>query len=365
MVDRFVNCSKSLKLNGLEVFPPTILSPMAGVTDPPFRRLVRELSAGRMGILVSEFVSTDGCGPEKLLDKPQAIFYPEERPFGIQIFGRDPGRMADAAEILATLKPDFIEVNAGCPVPKVADKGGGAGLLKDLPRLQAIIHEVKKRISIPLTLKCRLGWDENSINVFDTLKIAEDEGVEWLVVHGRTRVQGYMGFADWNMIGEVASRAKIPVVGNGDIVSAAGAVAAMEKYPVAGLSIGRGALHNPWLFAQISDAFEGKPVRTISAAEAMGTFKTYFNYMLEDGCPDYGALGRLKQLAARLCKGIFPDYPEFRQRLLTSETAEQFLERAERFCETEAEGRVFEPERLLNLNGLKTDEVTFGRQFKG
>ena len=158
---------------GVGVSPCTVLSPMAGVTDAPFRRLCRILSGNRMGLLVSEFVSTDGTSPFVLKNRKQLHFYPEERPFGIQIFGRDPERMAYAAQVLESLRPDYIEVNAGCPVPKVAGKGGGAGLLKDLPRLAKILSEVKKAIAIPMTLKCRVGWDENSINVMETLKIAE------------------------------------------------------------------------------------------------------------------------------------------------------------------------------------------------
>ena len=245
-------CEEMLKnefqFAGVGVSPCTVLSPMAGVTDAPFRRLCRILSGNRMGLLVSEFVSTDGTSPFVLKNRKQLHFYPEERPFGIQIFGRDPERMAYAAQVLESLRPDYIEVNAGCPVPKVAGKGGGAGLLKDLPRLAKILSEVKKAIAIPMTLKCRVGWDEKSINVMETLKIAEAEGADMLTVHGRTRVQGYNGFADWNLIGEVAAAARIPVVGNGDVSSVQSALEKLEKYAISGVSIGRGALHNPWLF---------------------------------------------------------------------------------------------------------------------
>ena len=217
------------RFGNVRVSPCTVLSPMAGVTDAPFRRLCRILSGNRIGLLVSEFVSTDGTSPFVLKNRKQLNFYPEERPFGIQIFGRSPERMAYAAQVLESLNPDYIEVNAGCPVPKVAGKGGGAGLLKDIPRLGKILAEVKKSTQLPLTLKCRIGWDENSVNVMETLKVAEGEGVEMLTVHGRTRVQGYNGFADWNIIGEVASSAKIPVVGNGDVSSVGGALSRLSE----------------------------------------------------------------------------------------------------------------------------------------
>lgn len=342
-----------------------MLSPMAGVTDPPFRRLCRVLSGNRIGLLVSEFVSTDGSKLFSLKGHKQLIFYPEERPFGIQIFGRDPERMADAAKKIEELRPDYIEINAGCPVPKVAGKGGGAGLLRDLPRLTAIVREVKKNITVPLTLKCRTGWDENSINVMETLAIAEGEGAELLTVHGRTRVQGYNGFADWDIIGEVAARAKIPVVGNGDVSSVDVARERLEKYPVAGVSIGRAAMHNPWLFGQIADAWEGKAPREIPLAEALSVFRTYFGYMMDDGLPVEGSLGRLKQLVARLCKGIAPVAPELRPALLTSQTPEELFARAEEFAQNDrAEEFHFSPERLVNLNGRKETDITFGHQFK-
>lgn len=356
---------KKLSLPTQIVKFPTVLSPMAGVTDPPFRRLVREISGNRMGVLVSEFVSTDGCDPFSLKNRKQTIFSSDERPFGIQIFGRDPVRMANAARMIETLSPDFIEINAGCPVPKVAGKGGGAGLLKDLPRLRQIISEVKKNIQLPLTLKCRLGWDEENINVMETLSIAEGEGIHWLTVHGRTRVQGYNGFADWERIGDVASKARIPVIGNGDIVSAASAMETMKRYPVAGVAIGRGALHNPWLFGQIASLWEGKEVLPISASDVVKTFSRYYELMLETGVWPEGALGRLKQLAARLCKGLTPAVPEFRQNLLVSKTVEEFMECTVQFLARETENHYFEPERLLNLNGKASEEIIFERQFKG
>ncbi len=351
----------------LRVSPCTVLSPMAGVTDAPFRRLCRILSGNRIGLLVSEFVSTDGTSPFVLKNRKQLHFYPEERPFGIQIFGRSPERMADAARILESIGPDYIEINAGCPVPKVAGKGGGAGLLKDLPRLRKILFEVKRAIAVPMTLKCRIGWDENSVNVLETLEIAEGEGVDMLTVHGRTRVQGYNGFADWNVIGEVAARAKIPVVGNGDVSSVERARECLERFGVSGVSIGRGALHNPWLFGEIADSLEGKSPRTVSAKEVCDVFRIYYGFMMEESTSTpFGALGRLKQLAARLCKGFEPEASEFRKRVLTSQSPEELFDEAERFAESaESAGVSFSPERLVNLNGRKENSISFDRQFKG
>ncbi len=403
------------RLRDKEIFPNTILSPMDGVTDAPFRRLCRVLSGDRMGLLVSEFVPTDGDAVFNPDGHKQLKFFPEERPFGVQIFGRFPDRMAAAAaKIAERYHPEFIEVNAGCPAPKVAGKGSGSGLLRDLPRLQEILHDVKAVLDartpeIPLTLKCRIGWDDESINVMETLKIAEGEGVEMLTVHGRTRLQGYNGLANWDWIGKVAAAAKIPVIGNGDVNSVECARERINTYGVSGVSIGRGAMHNPWLFGQIADAWEGREKHVITAQEALDVFPLYYKFKIEDGATEMNAMGRMKQLAARLCKGfvlgesgncsvilngVIYDTRDFsplvelgskeqdpvhldriqesenvamsvRQALLTCQSAAEMLDRVQELKEGIAREMVFEPERLVNLNGAKETELKFGDQFKG
>ena len=383
----------SFRLRSLDIFPNTILSPMDGVTDAPFRRLCRVLSGDRMGLLVSEFVPTDGDAVFCLEGHKQLKFFPEERPFGVQIFGRFPDRMAAAARKIAeSLHPDYIEVNAGCPAPKVAGKGSGSGLLRDLPRLQEILHDVRAAldgcgVDMPLTLKCRIGWDSESINIMETLAIAEGEGVEMLTVHGRTRLQGYNGLADWDWIGKAAAAAKIPVIGNGDVNSVAHAFDCIENYGVAGVAIGRGAMHNPWIFGQIADAWEGKPARVITAAEALDVFPLYYKFKIEDGSTEIGALGRLKQLGARLCKGFCIDEQgtracrgaeadaadnesqdvamHIRQALLTAQNADEFFGRLEDLRNGYAKDLRYDPSRLVNLNGAKETELKFGDQFKG
>ena len=401
------NLPKKVRFNlrNKEIFPNTILSPMDGVTDAPFRRLCRVLSGDRMGLLVSEFVPTDGDAVFNPDGHKQLKFFPEERPFGVQIFGRFPDRMAAAAgKIAERYHPEFIEVNAGCPAPKVAGKGSGSGLLRDLPRLQEILHDVKavldaKTPEIPLTLKCRIGWDDDSINVMETLKIAEGEGVEMLTVHGRTRLQGYNGLANWNWIGKVAAAAKIPVIGNGDVNSVECARERINTYGVSGVSIGRGAMHNPWIFGQIADAWEGREKHVITAQEALDVFPLYYKFKIEDGATEMNAMGRMKQLAARLCKGFcleerretrderenrsvilngvkdpvrFDGVQEsdnvamsVRQALLTCQSAAEMLDQVEKLKDGIAREMVFEPERLVNLNGAKETELKFGDQFKG
>ncbi len=401
------NLPKKVRFNlrNKEIFPNTILSPMDGVTDAPFRRLCRVLSGDRMGLLVSEFVPTDGDAVFNPDGHKQLKFFPEERPFGVQIFGRFPDRMAAAAgKIAGRYHPEFIEVNAGCPAPKVAGKGSGSGLLRDLPRLQEILHDVKavldaKTPEIPLTLKCRIGWDDDSINVMETLKIAEGEGVEMLTVHGRTRLQGYNGLANWDWIGKVAAAAKIPVIGNGDVNSVECARERINTYGVSGVSIGRGAMHNPWIFGQIADAWEGREKHVITAQEALDVFPLYYKFKIEDGATEMNAMGRMKQLAARLCKGFCLDERRetrderenrsvilngvkdpvrfdgvqesdnvamsVRQALLTCQSAAEMLECVEKLKDGIAREMVFEPERLVNLNGAKETELKFGDQFKG
>ena len=398
------NLPKKVRFNlrNKEIFPNTILSPMDGVTDAPFRRLCRVLSGDRMGLLVSEFVPTDGDVVFNPDGHKQLKFFPEERPFGVQIFGRFPDRMAAAAgKIAERYHPEFIEVNAGCPAPKVAGKGSGSGLLRDLPRLQEILHDVKAVLDartpeIPLTLKCRIGWDDESINVMETLKIAEGEGVEMLTVHGRTRLQGYNGLANWDWIGKVAAAAKIPVIGNGDVNSVECARERIDTYGVSGVSIGRGAMHNPWIFGQIADAWEGREKHVITAQEALDVFPLYYKFKIEDGATEMNAMGRMKQLAARLCKGFCLEEGRFplgggndslenvrddnaggaipsednvamsvRQALLTCQSAAEMLECVEKLKDGIAREMVFEPERLVNLNGAKETELKFGDQFKG
>jgi tRNA-dihydrouridine synthase len=238
---------------------------------------------------------------------------------------------------------------------------------------------------MPLTLKCRIGWDSESINVMETLRIAEGEGVEMLTVHGRTRLQGYNGLADWDWIGKVAAAAKIPVIGNGDVNCVEVARERINNYGVDGVSIGRGAMHNPWIFGAIADAWEGKPAHEITAVEALDVFPLYYGFKIEDGSTEMGALGRLKQLAARLCKGFCLEKSvdtlapaglrcddgaddvamRVRQTLLTAENPAEFFDRLQALREGEAREMRYDPSRLVNLNGAKETDLKFGDQFAG
>jgi nifR3 family TIM-barrel protein len=299
---------------------------MHGVTDLPFRRLIREISGSNALLFVSEFLS---AGSSVFLTPPNlraARFDKEEEPFCIQIFGHSAEKLASAALQAQELGAAFVELNAGCPAPKVANKGSGSGLLRDLPNLQKILHSIKSALKVPLFLKCRLGWDEGSVVINEVLEIAQGCGIEQLTVHGRTKTQGYKGLANWDIIGEIAAKAKIPVIGNGDINNAEIALDRIKNYDVKGISIGRAALHNPWIFLQIADAAKGKEPIKITGLQVRDVVFRYEELLRQDLLRAGQILGRLKQLCARLCQGFDAAMPGFRLKVLRSENGQDFLD---------------------------------------
>jgi len=231
------------------------LAPMAGVTNSVFRRICREKGAD---VLTTEFVSADGIMHRNSRTREYVQFTQIERPMGVQLFGGDPGRLAEAArQVIDWVRPDFIDINFGCPVNKVVCRHGGSSLLRDCPMLERIASAVVRASDpLPVTAKIRIGWDQTSINAVQTATILEASGIRRLAVHGRTRAQGYSGTANWEVIAEVAQAVSIPVIGNGDICDGATALE-RRKTGVAGLMIGRAAMANPWIFTEIGCAFLG------------------------------------------------------------------------------------------------------------
>ena len=229
---------------------PLYLAPMAGITDTIFRQLCKEQGAD---VVITEFVSSEGIVRRNERTCEYLEFDDMERPLGIQLFGAEPDRMGEAARLaMEWVRPDFIDLNFGCPVNKVVSKNGGSALLRDCPLLSRVAAGVVKAVSpFPVTAKIRLGWDRNSINALETGRALQDAGIRALAVHGRTKEQGYSGEADWDTIARVADSLQIPVIGNGDIHSAADAARRLRETSVAGLMIGRGAMSSPWIFSEI------------------------------------------------------------------------------------------------------------------
>ncbi len=226
---------------------PFVLAPMAGITDFAFRSFMREMGAG---ILTTELVSAKGLQFNSEKTKRLAAFESFQRPVGVQIFGESPEELARAASWVQDQGADFVDLNFGCPAPKVVKKMAGSAVLKDLDLLKKILDTVKKNIQIPLTIKIRTGWDCDHRNSHEVTQIAYDSGVCWVSIHGRTRSKGYSGFSDWDYIKWVKSQSKVPVIGNGDIVTPELAVSKFKESQCDGIMIGRGALKNPWIFSQ-------------------------------------------------------------------------------------------------------------------
>ena len=235
---------------------PLFLAPMAGVTNTVFRRICKEKGAD---ILTTEFVSADGILHRNERTRAYLDFTEEERPMGVQLFGADPERLAEAAgNVVAWVAPDFIDINFGCPANKVVCRNGGSSLLRDRPLLSRVAAAVVKACApLPVTAKIRIGWDASSVNAVETARSLEDEGIRRIAVHGRTRAQGYSGTADWEVIGRVAASVSVPVIGNGDIDGGPAALRALST-GVAGLMIGRAAMASPWVFSEVKAALRGE-----------------------------------------------------------------------------------------------------------
>lgn len=328
---------KPFKIRDIEINPPLILSPMAGVTDYTFRRLIKR--RGGVGLVVSEFISVEGLTRHNPKSKRQMHFDEEERPFAVQIFGGRPERMAMGAEMAEEVGADILDVNCGCPAPKVVKNGGGSGLLREPAILETILKEIKKSISIPLTLKLRTGYTDASINVVDVAKMAEQCGVEHIQVHGRTREQGYKGLANWDLIRQVKEAVSIPVSGNGDITTLEYGFQKWRESGVNGILIGRGAMQNPWIFRQFNDVLNGREPYQPDVEEKKAVLLEFFGMCLEQ-MPELPALGKMKQLAGQFTKGL-PGGAQFRQTLYHSHSVQEILDNISIYFRTLSERHVY------------------------
>lgn len=318
------------KIRDISIDPPLILSPMAGVTDYTFRRLIKR--RGGVGLVVSEFISVEGLTRNNPKSKRQMRFDEDERPYAVQIFGGRAERMAMGAEMAQEVGADILDVNCGCPAPKVVKNGGGSGLLREPKLLETILKEIKKTITIPLTLKVRTGYTESSINVVDIAKMAEQCGVEHIQVHGRTREQGYKGLANWEIIRQVKEAVSVPVSGNGDITTIEYGMAKWRESGVDGILIGRGAMQNPWIFRQFADALAGREPYQPDVKEKKDVLLEFFS-LCRDEMPEIVALGKMKQLAGQFTKGLVGG-AQFRQTLYHSHSADEILDNIQTYFDT-------------------------------
>ena len=298
---------------------PVMLAPMEDVTDRSFRLLCKEQGAD---MTYSEFVSADALIRNIASTNRKLSIDPAERPTAIQIYGRDPDTMAEAARIAEGARPDIIDINFGCPVKKVAGKGAGAGLLRDIPTMLAITRAVVAAVKVPVTVKTRLGWDHDNRIIVELAEQLQDCGIRALTVHGRTRSQMYTGSADWEMIARVKEnpRLSIPVIGNGDITTPSQAAEAFTRYGVDGVMVGRASIGAPWIFRYMKAAVDGQPSPEVSDTERFAMIRRQIRESV-DRIDEYrGILHIRRHLAASpLFKGI-PDFRATRIEMLRADT---------------------------------------------
>ena len=269
-----------MKIGSVELSSPLVVAPMAGMTDTAFRRLVKR--HGGCGLVVTEMVSAEGLvrGIDRTLE--YAEFTEEERPVSIQIFGGDPEKMASAAQIVEGMGADIVDVNMGCPVPKIAKHNAGCSLMREPAHAADVIRAMARAVRIPVTVKMRAGWDAGEINAPELARRLEDAGAAAVAVHGRTAAQSYSGSSDWDLIARVAADLSIPVFGSGDCVDPEQMVDRLRGSSVAGVLVGRGALRNPWIFEQAADLAAGRVPRTITAAERGRFLLDYVELLLNE-----------------------------------------------------------------------------------
>lgn len=310
---------ESFEIAGRRISPPLVLSPMAGVTDSPFRRIAKQ--CGRIGLIVTEFISVEGLTRGNIRSHEMMRFTPDQRPIAIQIFGYDEVRMRWAAEIAEEAGADFVDINCGCPAKKVVNGGGGSNLLRDLPQLKKILTEVKRAISIPMTVKIRAGWDDKTINCVEVAKLIEDCGGSMVTLHGRTRLQGYRGMADWDLVREIKRTVSIPVSGSGDILRPEHAMRRFAETGCDAVHIGRGAIANPYIFRQTWETMNGLEPYRPAPREMHDLLLTFRDYLREQ-MPEKGVIGRMKMLSAQFLKGV-PNGAHLRMAVLRSQTVEE------------------------------------------
>jgi tRNA-dihydrouridine synthase B len=303
---------------------PILLAPMEDVSDPPFRAVCKKHGAD---LMYTEFISSEGLIRDARKSIQKLDIYDYERPIGIQMFGGEEDAMVQSAQIIEQANPDIIDINFGCPVQKVVCKMAGAGILQDIPKMVRLTEQVVKATNKPVTVKTRLGWDDNTKNIVEVAERLQDIGIQALAIHGRTRKQMYKGEADWTLIGEVKNnpRMQIPIFGNGDIDSPQKALEYKNRYGVDGVMIGRAAIGNPWIFNQVkSFIFEGKIIDPPSIDERIAAIRQHLHHSI-DWKGERVGIFEMRPHYTNYLKGI-PNIKPYRAQLVTAGTAEEIEE---------------------------------------
>ncbi len=303
---------------------PLLLAPMEDVSDPPFRAVCKDKGAD---LMYTEFISSEGLIRDAIKSRQKLDIFDYERPVGIQIFGGDEESLSLAARIVEVTSPDLLDINFGCPVKKVALKGAGAGVLKDIDLMVRLTAAVVRSTRLPVTVKTRLGWDDNSLNIEEVAERLQDVGIQALAIHGRTRSQMYKGSADWTLIGRVKNnpRIKIPIFGNGDIDSPEKALEYRNRYGVDGIMIGRAAIGYPWIFEEIRHFLEtGDHLPPPSMEDRIGVCRKHLVRSVEWKGPVVG-INEMRRHYANYLKGL-PNIKEYRNKLVTLKTSDEINE---------------------------------------
>ena len=300
---------------------PLLLAPMEDVSDPPFRALCKKYGADMM---YTEFISSEGLIRDAVKSVQKLDIFEYERPIGIQIFGSEISSMRQATEVCEKANPDIIDINYGCPVKKVACKGAGAGILQDIPKMVEMTKEIVNSTNLPVTVKTRLGWDENSKYIVEAAERLQDVGIKAISIHGRTRAQMYKGEADWSLIADVKnnSRMNIPVFGNGDIDSPQKALTYKNRYGIDGIMIGRASIGNPWFFNQVKYFMNtGKELPLPSLEERVKVVKEHLDFSIRWKGERVGIV-EMRRHYANYFKGI-PNFKPIRTQLVTLESNQE------------------------------------------
>ena len=312
---------------------PLLLAPMEDVSDPPFRALCKENGAD---VVYTEFISSEGLIRNAAKSTMKLDIYEKERPVGIQIFGANLDSMLQSVDIVEQTKPDIIDINFGCPVKKVVCKGAGAGILKDIDKMEMLTREMAKRTDLPLTVKTRLGWDEKSIKIVEVAERIQDAGAQAITIHGRTRAQMYKGSADWSLISDVKNnpRMKIPVFGNGDVNTPEKAVEMRDKFGLDGAMIGRASIGNPWFFNQVKHFFKtGQHLPQPTLFERINMAEEHLKMAIKWKGEKLGVL-ETRRHYSNYFKGV-PDFKKYKTTMVTSDFSEEvfslFSELKEKF----------------------------------